>query len=44
MVTHIIWCQLVLIILIGRLRDLKHQYLAGAFFLALIIDNNFGWW
>ena len=34
------WCQLVLIILISRLRDLKHQYLAGAFFLASVQDNS----
>ena len=33
------WCQLVLIIAINRLRDLKHRHLAGAFFLALIQDN-----
>ena len=33
------WCQLVLIIVISRLRDLKHRHLAGAFFLALIQDN-----
>lgn len=26
------WCQLVLIIVISRLRDLKHRHLAGAFF------------
>lgn len=34
------WCQLVLIILISRLRDLKHQHLAGAFFLASVQDNS----
>ena len=33
------WCQLVLIIVISRLRDLKHRHPAGAFFLALIQDN-----
>lgn len=33
------WCQLVLIIMISRLRDLKHRYLAGAFSLASILDN-----
>ena len=33
------WCQLVLIILITRLRDLKHQHLAGVFFLASIQGN-----
>ena len=33
------WCQLVLIIAINRLRDLKHRHPAGAFFLALIQDN-----
>lgn len=33
------WCQLVLIIVISRLRDLKHRHLAGAFFLASILDN-----
>lgn len=33
------WCQLVLIIMISRLRDLKHRHLAGAFFLASILDN-----
>ena len=33
------WCQLVLIIWISRLRDLKHRHLAGAFFLASILDN-----
>lgn len=33
------WCQLVLIIVISRLRDLKHRHLAGAFFLALVPDN-----
>jgi len=26
-----------------RLTDLKHRHLAGAFFLALIPDNNFVW-
>ena len=34
------WCQLVLIIVISRLRDLKHQHLAGAFFLASVQDNS----
>ena len=34
------WCQLVLIILISRLRDLKHQHLAGAFFPASVQDNS----
>jgi len=34
------WCQLVLIIMISRLRDLKHRHLAGAFFLASVQDNN----
>lgn len=33
------WCQLVLIIMISRLRDLKHRHLAGAFFLASILDS-----
>lgn len=33
------WCQLVLIIVISRLRDLKHRHPAGAFFLALIQDS-----
>ena len=37
--TDTFWCQLVLIIVISRLRDLKHRHLAGAFFLALIQDN-----
>ncbi len=37
----IFWCRLVLIVMINRLIDLKHQHLAGAFFLALIQDNNF---
>ena len=37
--TATFWCQLVLIIVISRLRGLKHQHLAGAFFLALIQDN-----
>ncbi len=41
MLTAILWCQLVLITLINRLIDLKHQHLAGAFFLALIQDNSF---
>ena len=30
-----------LIIEIGRLRDLKHQHLAGVFFLALTQDSSF---
>ena len=45
--TDTFWCQLVLIIEINRLRDLKHQHLAGAFFLALKSDNSplsFGYW
>src|SRR5699024_9329085 len=29
--------------LIKHLTDLKHRHLAGAFFLALIPDNNFVW-
>ena len=37
--TAIFWCQLVLIIVISRLRDLKHRHLAGAFFLASVPDN-----
>ena len=37
--TGTFWCQLVLIIVISRLRNLKHRHLAGAFFLALIQDN-----
>ena len=37
--TATFWCQLVLIIVISRLRDLKHRHLAGAFFLASILDN-----
>ena len=37
--TATFWCQLVLIIVISRLRGLKHQHLAGAFFLALVPDN-----
>ncbi len=37
----IFWCRLVLIVMINRLIDLKHQHLAGSFFLALIQDNNF---
>ena len=37
--TGTFWCQLVLIIVISRLRDLKHRHLADAFFLALIQDN-----
>ena len=43
MLTAIFWCQLVLItlILIDRLIDLKHQHFAGAFFLALILNNSF---
>ena len=40
--TATFWCQLVLIILISRLRDLKHQHLAGAFFLASVQDNTAG--
>lgn len=39
--TDTFWCQLVLIIEIGRLRDLKHQHLAGVFFLALTQDSSF---
>ena len=40
--TATFWCQLVLIIMISRLRDLKHQHLAGAFFLASAQDNSSG--
>lgn len=37
------WFKLVQISLnlIKNLTDLKHRHLAGAFFLALILDNNF---
>src|SRR5699024_11580891 len=41
----VFWCKLVQINvnLIKHLTDLKHRHLAGAFFLALIPDNNFVW-
>ena len=42
-ITSVYWFELVQISLnlIKNLTDLKHQHLAGAFFLALILSSNF---